>query len=136
MEIKPITRGEMFLAKIGGQDVQTPTPITRKEMFLQKIAENGSGGSGGGGASGVLGVFISHNTESLDGEITCNVTYDEIYEAYGKKCIVCQVRQSNAHQTTLDKVAIYGHPDEREPISFGDIYYMEPDNTISFAGGE
>lgn len=33
----PITRKEMFLAKAGGQDVNTPPPITREEMFLNKI---------------------------------------------------------------------------------------------------
>lgn len=40
----------MFLAKLGGADVTTPTPITRKEQFLQKAIEGGgnSGGSSGG----------------------------------------------------------------------------------------
>lgn len=38
MDIKPITREEMYLAKAAGQDVSLPEPITRKEMFLAKIA--------------------------------------------------------------------------------------------------
>lgn len=38
MDIKPITREEMYLAKAAGQDVSPPEPITRKEMFLAKIA--------------------------------------------------------------------------------------------------
>lgn len=47
--LEPITREEMFLAKLGGADVNTPTPITRKEWFLAKAIEGGSGGSGGSG---------------------------------------------------------------------------------------
>lgn len=42
--IKPITREEMFLAKAGGQDVETPEPITRREKLLQGIIDNGGGG--------------------------------------------------------------------------------------------
>ena len=47
-ELTPITRKEHFLAKAGGQSVETPTPITREETFLQAIIDNGSGGGGGG----------------------------------------------------------------------------------------
>ena len=47
--IKPITREEMFLAKAGGQDVQTPEPITRREKLLQGIIDNGGGGGSAGG---------------------------------------------------------------------------------------
>lgn len=53
----PITRKEMFLAKLGGADVNTPTPITREEWFLQKAIENGgSGGSGCGTGDNVIWV--------------------------------------------------------------------------------
>lgn len=45
MEIEPVTREEMYLAKAAGQNVKTPEPITRKEMFLDAVARNG--GSGG-----------------------------------------------------------------------------------------
>ena len=34
---EPHTRIELFLAKIAGEDVETPTPITRIELFLAKI---------------------------------------------------------------------------------------------------
>ena len=44
--IEPITREEMFLAKLAGQDVQTPEPITRKEILLSKAIENGGAGGG------------------------------------------------------------------------------------------
>ena len=47
--IEPITREEMFLAKLAGQDVQTPEPITRKDKLLSKAIENG--GTGGGGST-------------------------------------------------------------------------------------
>lgn len=52
MVLEPITREEHYLAKAGGQNVQTPTPITRQEMFLDAIAKRETGGgSGSGGAS-------------------------------------------------------------------------------------
>lgn len=70
MEIKPITRREMFLAKMGGQDVQTPTPITRKEMFLQKIAENVSGGSGGGVTKDAVYVLGNMSNQPISEEDT------------------------------------------------------------------
>ena len=50
--LEPVTRREMFLAKMAGQNTETPTPITREEMFLARAAENaGSGGSGGSSVS-------------------------------------------------------------------------------------
>ena len=50
--LEPITRIEMFLAKIAGADIVTPTPVTRIEQFLDDWA-NGSGG--GGDASPIVG---------------------------------------------------------------------------------
>lgn len=47
ISLDPITRKEMFLAKMAGMDVETPEPITREEMFMQKVIENGSGSGGG-----------------------------------------------------------------------------------------
>lgn len=41
-KFQPITRKEMFLAKLAGMDVKTPEPITREEMFLKFAIENGS----------------------------------------------------------------------------------------------
>ena len=49
--LEPITRIEMFLAKIAGADIVTPTPITRIEQFLDDWAS----GSGGGDASPIVG---------------------------------------------------------------------------------
>ncbi len=49
MALEPITREEIFMAKAGGQNVETPEPITRKEQFLAAIA--GNSGSGGGGTN-------------------------------------------------------------------------------------
>lgn len=48
MSNEPITREEMYLAKLGGADVQPPTPITRKEQFLEKAIQNVGGGSAEG----------------------------------------------------------------------------------------
>ena len=80
--LTPIIREEMFLAKAGGQDVQTPTPITRKEMFLQKIAENGGGGSGGSGGSGITGKWLFQDVQCLQAsldELTVAPTAGKIY---------------------------------------------------------
>lgn len=46
VSIKPITREEMFLAKLAGQNVNTPQPITRKEKMMQRIIDNGISGGG------------------------------------------------------------------------------------------
>lgn len=50
--MEPITRHEMFLAAISGEDVELPEPITREEIYLKKIAESG----GGGGATSLRGL--------------------------------------------------------------------------------
>ena len=49
--LEPITRIEMYLAKIAGANVTTPTPITRIEQFLDDWASGG----GGGDASPLVG---------------------------------------------------------------------------------
>lgn len=40
MALDPITRKELFLARVAGQNVTTPDPITREELFLQEIIDN------------------------------------------------------------------------------------------------
>ena len=76
--MNPITRKETFLAKAGGQSVNTPKPITREEMFLQKIAENGGGGGGTGG--GDEWEFV---TEIMPKE-TATVIYETFANCYKK----------------------------------------------------
>lgn len=44
---EPITRTEMYLSAIAGQDVTPPDPITRKEKYLKAILDSGGGGGGG-----------------------------------------------------------------------------------------
>lgn len=46
-DFEPITRQEMYLAKMAGQSVDTPEPITRVEKLYEQIILNG-GASGGG----------------------------------------------------------------------------------------
>ena len=66
-ELTPITRKETFLAKVGGQNVVTPTPITREETFLQAIIDTGSGGGGGtGGGVLVANISVGESTVTLD----------------------------------------------------------------------
>ena len=74
--IKPITREEMFLAKAGGQDVETPEPITRREKLLQGIIDNGGGG---GDVQDVLDGIISNK---LGGGISSNVERVGYYALY------------------------------------------------------
>ena len=46
---EPLTRQEMYLSKIAGEDTELPAePLTREEMYLDEIARNGGGGGGGG----------------------------------------------------------------------------------------
>lgn len=35
---EPITRKEMYLAKLNGEDVNVPEPITQEEMYLSYLA--------------------------------------------------------------------------------------------------
>ena len=50
--LEPITRIEMYLAKIAGANVTTPEPVTRIEQFLDDWA---NGGGGGGDTSNIVG---------------------------------------------------------------------------------
>lgn len=61
-QLEPFTRKEMFLAKMAGMDVKTPTPYTREEMFMQNVIDNG-GGSGGGWD----GVYSNVNNTDMEG---------------------------------------------------------------------
>ena len=73
MAIEPITRREMFTAKAGGQDINTPTPITREEMFLSQI------GCFGGGEY-VVATFDGGLTDNV---LTCtaDMTFEEVWIA-------------------------------------------------------
>jgi len=79
-ELTPITRTETFLAKAGGQSVETPTPITREETFLQAIIDNGGGGGGGGGDD-VMVVTLTYDEDANDGSYTSSATATEISTA-------------------------------------------------------
>ena len=41
---EPITRNEMYLSAIAGEDTPLPDPITREEMYLWYIADTGGVG--------------------------------------------------------------------------------------------
>lgn len=63
--IEPITREEMFLAKLAGQDVQTPEPITRKEKLLNEAIKGISGGGGTESGGGGVGIILSDFTGGI-----------------------------------------------------------------------
>lgn len=109
--LEPITREEMFLAKAGGQDVQTPTPITRKEMFLQAVVDN----AGGGGADhtaedglimGTLTEYTNNRVESIRERAFYQVTnlvsvnFPEVLTVGGYAFYKC----SNLESVTIPKV--------------------------------
>ena len=70
--MNPMTRKETFLAKAGGQSVNTPKPITREEMFLDAIAKSGGGGggtgvgSGGGTSKAVQAITLTEEVDSVE----------------------------------------------------------------------
>ena len=72
--LTPVTRREMFLAKAGGADIETPTPVTREEMFLSAIT--GGGGGGGGASADKKDV----NFYDYDGTILHSYTLNEAQE--------------------------------------------------------
>lgn len=46
---RPITRQEMYLSNISGENTPLPEePLTREEAYLDYIAKNGGGGTGEG----------------------------------------------------------------------------------------
>lgn len=96
-ELTPITRKEHFLAKAGGQSVETPTPITREETFLQAIIDNGSGGGGGGGA---LIVNVNSGTGAID------KTAKELYDAMDTQIVLFKASTSPAEGVVADFYAI------------------------------
>lgn len=85
-ELTPITRKETFLAKVGGQNVVTPTPITREETFLQAIIDNGSGGGGGTGG----GILVVHDNDG-----TLDKTWKEISDAFDAGMLVHAYRNGD-----------------------------------------
>lgn len=88
-ELTPITRKEHFLAKAGGQSVETPTPITREETFLQAIIDNGGGGGGGtGGGGDVMVVTLTYDEDADDGTFTSSATATEIATANSEGKVV------------------------------------------------
>ena len=121
MALEPITREEKFLAKAGGQNVETPTPITRKEMFLQEVAKK----SGGGGVSNwndladkpFFIVELEYDEKNYIPKLK-NHSFEEVFQA-----------------ATSNKF-VFGVIDEGDgyymkfPVVVGDGYYDEATDTL------
>ena len=102
-ELTPITRKEHFLAKAGGQSVETPTPITREETFLQAIIDNGSGGGGGGG-----GALLKVGVTVEDGTATMDKTWTEINTAFNSGLAFALIPNEEEQATYLYLVNMVG----------------------------
>ena len=82
--MKPLTRKEIFLAKIAGEDIDIE-PLTREEVFLNQIAESGGGGGGGGGGSAV----ICEGDYDIETEaMTARMTAGELFAAIQNGSVV------------------------------------------------
>lgn len=106
--IKPITREESFLAKLGGQDVTTPEPITRTEQFLQAIIDNGAGGGGGGTGGGVFICNVNPDTGALD------KTAKELYDAMDNAIVLFKASTTPADGVVYD---VYSYVCSRTTIN-------------------
>lgn len=133
----PITRKEMFLARAGGQDVETPEPITREETFLQEIVDNIE--SGGGGASGgdrplpigSAGKYVGYNSSGTGVAITPDSTPTD-----GSNKLVTSNGVYGALAAKQDKLTFDPAPTENSPnaLTSGAVY-AALDNLPS-GGGE
>lgn len=71
--MKPLTRKEIFLAKIAGEDVDIE-PLTREEVFLNQIAESGGGGGGG--------IVCECDFDEQQEHLTARMTAGDLFNAF------------------------------------------------------
>ena len=132
----PITRKEMFLARAGGQDVETPEPITREETFLQEIVdavESGGGASGGDRPLpvGSAGKYVGYNSSGTGIAITPDAT-----PTNGSNKLVTSDGVYDALAAKQDKLTFDSEPTENSPNSLtSGAVYAALDNLPS-GGGE
>lgn len=100
--MNPITRKEIYLAKVAGDQVETPDPITREEMYLKKIAE----------ADGVLVVQLESDGETW----SSNKSRAEILTAMSNGHVFFEINGGLA--------ALVKEPDH--PEIYGTVILVEP----------
>lgn len=106
--MKALTRKEIFLAKIAGEDIDIE-PLTREEVLLNQIAERG----GGGGGSKVYELTQDSDTKTF----TLHATYNEVIAdlSTGYPLVVRKTAREEDGILFLDLfaiIAIAGLPDE------------------------
>ena len=78
---KPVTRKEMYLSAIAGENTTIPDPaITRIEKYLKYIAENG--GSGGGTTPAQVREIIAEQTDDEISSTSENPVQNKVVKAY------------------------------------------------------
>ena len=79
---KPVTRKEMYLSAIAGENTTIPDPaITREEMYLKYIAEHG-GGSGSGTTPAQVREIIAEQTDDEISSTSENPVQNKVVKAY------------------------------------------------------
>jgi hypothetical protein len=137
----------MFLAKAGGQDVQTPTPITREEMFLQKIIDNGgTGGGSGGGSDTPSGNFKKKFISLARAKRAGSYKYDFVTTlgstmlgdgegvAYDEEILPTKTLDG-IKVTTESEVHIYFIEDENDLFIYADFYGTGTNEWVSISDG-
>lgn len=81
---KPKSRREMYLARIAGENVNTPSGKTREEKYLEHIAENGTGGKN----ATLHKLFLTGDTTGISksNAVKMNVEYVEGNSTIADKC--------------------------------------------------
>lgn len=117
MANNPMTRKEIYLAKMAGEDVSVPEPMTREETYLKKIAENG--GSGGGGQEGSGNLIITFDDDTG----VCDTKWSDIRNALADGKIVIYIYIETQSGTTIAMQSIIGavtHMSSKYQIYIGD----------------
>ena len=144
-EMTPITRKEMYLAKIIGQAVQIPEPLTREEMFLAKMAEEGMGAPDWNAAEGKPGHVLNrtHWVEMVEKELLAEQehsfaegmamfadaipleegkTYKVSFDGVLYNCVAFSCMFMDAYTIAIGNGAIFGHPTgNNEPFAVATV---------------
>lgn len=118
--MEPLTREEIFLAKMAGEDIETPEALTRKEEYMDKIAEKINQGGGSGEAT-KIDTIKARTTGSVTAATITNNSYEKDGVAY-----IDIIYEATAGGSVAPYEAIEGLPvpeAENETINFPAMFY-------------